>query len=393
MKKLFSVIFPLVFLVAVFFSLNFISLIPVKYRPVLELLPYVLGVTALILGYHFNRSLVLFSAFIYLMMYAFLGFSRPYVYQTTILSSLGMLLSFNIMLLCYYVERGILSVWGVSRGIFIVAQAGVFIWLVRTGYKPWLEWMDYNFIPEVTIQVFFYKQIASLTILVSVLLMLISFLKRANPFRQSLLISMLLVLYATTLSPLKDMQYISVLVSFAMLLMLLTLFSESYRMAFIDELTELPGRRALNETLDALGGKYVIAMLDVDHFKKFNDTYGHDAGDEVLRLLGSKLKKVTGGGKPFRYGGEEFTVVFPGMEIEDVDIHLEQLRASVAHKKFILRQKHGGAKKAHDDGVEVTISIGYAAPDGDAKNPNAVIKKSDEALYRAKKKGRNCVSS
>jgi len=82
-------------------------------------------------------------------------------------------------------------------------------------------------------------------------------------------------------------------------------------MAYLDELTGLLSRRALNEYMMMLGRSYTIAMLDVDYFKKFNDTFGHDMSDQVLKMVGSKMRKVGGGGKAYRYGGEEFTVFFP----------------------------------------------------------------------------------
>jgi diguanylate cyclase (GGDEF)-like protein len=77
------------------------------------------------------------------------------------------------------------------------------------------------------------------------------------------------------------------------------------RTPYIDELTGLQGRRSLNETLYNLGRKYAIAMIDVDHFKKFNDTYGHKTGDQVLKMIAYKLERISGGAKTFRYGGEE----------------------------------------------------------------------------------------
>lgn len=95
----------------------------------------------------------------------------------------------------------------------------------------------------------------------------------------------------------------------ALLLMLAATLQESFHMAFGDELTGLPGRRAFNETLKRATGTYSIAMIDVDHFKKFNDTHGHDTGDDVLKLVASRLSRVGDGGRAFRYGGEEFAVV------------------------------------------------------------------------------------
>jgi GGDEF domain-containing protein len=106
----------------------------------------------------------------------------------------------------------------------------------------------------------------------------------------------------------------SVFTSMAELMITVAVLQDTFRMAFRDELTGLPSRRALNERLAALGKRYAIAMLDVDHFKKFNDTYGHDLGDQVLKMVAARIAGVGGGGKAYRYGGEEFTVVFPGKE-------------------------------------------------------------------------------
>ena len=251
--------------------------------------------------------------------------------------------------------------------------------------------------PELEVKLLFFSQTALLSILICLFIVSLSYLYRANPFRSAIITAMILVLYAITF-PAKDLVTIAILFSFVLLLPLLTLVSESYRMAYLDELTNLPGRRALNETLNKLGSKYSIAMVDVDHFKKFNDTYGHDAGDDVLRLLCNKLKAVTGGGKSFRYGGEEFTVVFSGMAAPEVKVHLERLRANVADNRFMLRKQERRAKdkkktaKKNNREVEVTISIGYAERTEKAKTPDQVLKLADKALYRAKGKGRNCVS-
>jgi diguanylate cyclase (GGDEF)-like protein len=167
-------------------------------------------------------------------------------------------------------------------------------------------------------------------------------------------------------------------------------------MAYLDELTQLPSRRALNEALLKLGDTYTIAMADVDHFKKFNDTYGHESGDQALRLVSSRLAHIAGGGKAYRYGGEEFALVFPGKLSEEVFVYLDRMRRIIEQSTFMVRGKDRrkgkraaarGAKKE----TNVTVSIGLASTNGDRLLPSEVLRMADQALYKAKAKGRNCV--
>ena len=88
-----------------------------------------------------------------------------------------------------------------------------------------------------------------------------------------------------------------------------------------------------------LGPRYVLAMGDVDHFKSFNDTHGHDIGDQVLKLVAARLAEVEGGGRAFRYGGEEFTVLFDDATLEQAMPHLEATRASVEAYRMAVRSE------------------------------------------------------
>ena len=172
-------------------------------------------------------------------------------------------------------------------------------------------------------------------------------------------------------------------------------------MAFRDDLTGLPSSRALPETLSALGSVYAIAMVDIDHFKKFNDRHGHDVGDQVLRMVASRLGRVTGGGKAFRYGGEEFTIVFPGKSRSEALPHLEALLLEIADAKFTMRGRdrrkgplsRGKKKGKNVKNLSVTVSIGVAERNGRNGTPDKVIKAADTALYKAKDAGRNRVST
>jgi len=184
---------------------------------------------------------------------------------------------------------------------------------------------------------------------------------------------------------------------------LVAFVQESHRLAFRDELTGLPGRRALEEQLRALGPQYTIAMIDVDYFKKFNDTHGHDIGDQVLRLVAARLAEVGGGGVAFRYGGEEFSVLFAGKPLKEALAFLENSRESVARYKMAVRseerprQQEAGIRRRGDSVptklLSVTVSMGAAEPEFERQPPSQVLKAADEALYRAKKGGRNRVST
>jgi len=186
------------------------------------------------------------------------------------------------------------------------------------------------------------------------------------------------------------------------LILIFTAVEASFSMAYIDELTGLPGRRSLNETLLNLGKMYAIAMIDIDHFKKFNDNYGHKTGDQVLKMIASKLERISGGAKTFRYGGEEFTAIFPGKDMDDTISHVEGFRQTVESTPFVVREgdrrgrrdkeNRGKGKSPDQEQVNVTVSIGVASPDKDLTDPEKVLKAADKSLYDAKNGGRNQVA-
>jgi len=186
----------------------------------------------------------------------------------------------------------------------------------------------------------------------------------------------------------------------AALVLVFAVLEHGYDIAYRDELTGLPGRRAFNDVMAQLGGTYAIAMCDVDHFKKFNDTYGHDTGDQVLRMVAAELSQVGGGGRAFRYGGEEFLIVFRGRSAKEAEPFVESLRRSIADRGFTLRSPDRPARKPAPakatkqpsaPKVNISISIGLAERSTRHSTPELVLDAADAALYRAKDAGRNCL--
>ena len=183
------------------------------------------------------------------------------------------------------------------------------------------------------------------------------------------------------------------------LIAIAALAHDAYRMAYIDTLTGIPARRALEEAFLHIGSRYTLAMVDIDHFKKFNDTYGHDVGDDVLKLIATTLLGVKNKGKVYRYGVEEFTILFRSSKSEECLLALEDIREKVFKRGFTLRSHERPAKVSKKEltpkiakKVKLSVSIGMALS-RKGESPFEVLKRADEALYKAKESGRNCVLS
>jgi diguanylate cyclase (GGDEF)-like protein/PAS domain S-box-containing protein len=163
------------------------------------------------------------------------------------------------------------------------------------------------------------------------------------------------------------------------------LLKELERLSITDALTDVYNRRHLDATLKLelnrsreTGSPLAVIMLDADHFKKFNDTYGHDQGDRVLKMTGHAMKEaVRQYDVPCRYGGEEFTIILPATDPDGAMHVAERLRQDIEAMTV--------------DGLKVTISLGIACfPLIAADSPEALIEAADTALYRSKENGRNC---
>ncbi len=221
------------------------------------------------------------------------------------------------------------------------------------------------------------------------------FIKRKNKFILGYYLSSLIIIFLVftgngIIKPVPVLLTAKVFFGFtalAFLFFLLALIT-GYEKAYLDELTKVYGRRAMNEEMSMLKSGYSIVMADIDHFKKFNDSYGHDAGDIVLHSVAQSFEELCSG-KVFRYGGEEFTLIYYSTDGKKIYAELDKIR------KFIMKKKvniDGSKKSKKEKKVSVTISIGLATfCDSKHKNPKEVLKNADQFLYKAKENGRNRV--
>ncbi|MBL4693695.1 MAG: GGDEF domain-containing protein [Magnetovibrio sp.] len=163
--------------------------------------------------------------------------------------------------------------------------------------------------------------------------------------------------------------------------------------ALTDALTGIANRKLFDMELrsqarDAMetGESLCLLMLDIDHFKKFNDTFGHQTGDQVLKLLASTMTKaVKGNDIPARYGGEEFTVILPQTDLPGAKQVAESIRQRVSSKTLVNRT-------TKEDLGKLTISVGVSKFEF-GESLTDFLKRADQALYKAKNSGRDCVVS
>ena len=328
----------------------------------------------------------------------------------------AVLVPLNFILITLMQERGFSVSATAPVGLMLFVQFGIVAVLCR-GAEEFASSSAHAHHPTTTVSLPGY---ALLTFAAAVIFLLVRFLFTRKPIDSALLWS--LSAFFLSLRFIGTTRTAAMYSTTAACILAASIIENSYLLAYHDELTTLPSRRAFNDALLRLQTPYSIAVVDIDHFKRFNDTYGHDTGDQVLRLVAACMARVTGGGQAYRCGGEEFNILFAGKTTDQVVEHLEQLRATVECSEFRMRggdrrqatrgpdrrnqrpraraRKADAIRQLAQESVAVplsmTISIGVATSATSVKegsDPAEVLEAADKALYRAKANGRNRVET
>ncbi len=379
---------------------------------------YYVGVftAGLILAWRFNSSRIFFSLMALLLAHRAVGFFSEGQVHTgpgrMAVELAALLIPVNFIVFAGMRERGLVIAGIAPRFGLLFLESVMFAVLCRPenspgnphrpGEAPIPPWILLSFVAATAVFVW-------------------RFFQTRKPIEPGFAWSVAAVFLWLQFAPLGKMA--DAYVATAALILGASLIETSYVLAYYDELTGIRGRRAFNESLLSLDQQYAIAIVDIDHFKKFNDTYGHDVGDQVLCMVASRLSHVGGEGQAFRCGGEEFAIVFRNTSAKEAFEHLDTLRQIIEKSTFQVRgserraqrRTENNAEKESDrragdsdrrksrkkkavaspnqspDHLSVTVSMGVAEPSTRYRQPEQVIQAADQALYRAKNNGRNRV--
>lgn len=365
-------------------------------------LPYVAVGISFLLALQFNHSRLVYAAGFWSLL--LFSLDTPYIRQYTGLNTWMLLpLVASCLGVLIWKRNKAVHPYNVLKDIVLFSAVAIAVFSLLTWqdlqsldlYQTWANRL-YQWLPE-------WRAQFSTTEILLFGVLFITFLVRILiqiSIGNSLLATMIVMMFMLQLYENNEvLRFGSLLFSVASSIVVLF---DSHNMAFKDELTGIASRRALIQFTRAIGNNYSIVMADVDHFKSFNDTYGHDVGDQVLKMVAQQLDRVSKGGKAYRYGGEEFTLVFPGKKPEQIFDIVDELRESIANYPMVIRQtdrpdqkpKKKDLKKPSTNPkqkiVHVTMSFGITFKDKQSTFEQA-MKSADQLLYKAKKAGRNNV--
>ncbi len=402
-KRAVICVFPTAILVVSYLLLPQISSLSPSRHELVEVAPYLVSAIGMLLSLHFHRGRPFFVLTVLLVFYwsyrTFLGDSTTGLTRQMIIQAFALVIPFNLVVFTIMRERGIFTRAGRLRFAFLALQSVMIYWIFRHYFVDFEPLITYRFVNLQILDRIATPQLALAFTAICCIFIGFAASVRQAPIDSGFLGTLLALFVASNWITTQNVT--TAYCTAAGLIITLSILQDSYNMAFRDELTGIPSRRALNESLSGIGRSFAVAMVDIDHFKKFNDTYGHDVGDQVLKLVANKLMGVGGGGKVYRYGGEEFTILFPRLNGADAIPHLEELRKTIAGYPLVIRSadrpmdarqgKKGRGVNRGEATTSVTVSIGVAESSDDVQSPTEVVKAADKALYKAKNRGRNQV--
>jgi len=369
--------------------------------PALPFLPVIVGAAGAALAIRFRRSGVLFGL---LALTAAGGAIHGGGPGPGLRAAAAVLLPLNLLAFAVLPERGMAGAAAFRRAAAVAAQVLVLFVLARTGQADLLEPLARQALTAALLPHGAPAgDLATLATAAAMATLAVILLLRPDPLPRGFLWAAGAGLLAFLVAPDRvagGLPAPAFLLTMAALSLVVALVEAAHALAYRDGLTGLPNRRALDDALRRTGGPFTIAMADVDRFKAVNDTHGHEVGDQILRLVATRLADLGDAGRAFRYGGEEFALLFPGRAAADVLGTLETARAAIEAAGFTVRggdrprrkprrpKRRGGAPR-----LAVTVSMGVAhRRPGDAA-PDTVVRRADAALYRAKERGRNRIES
>ena len=360
--------------------------------------PFLVLVAGLIVARRYGTSRLLFGIILLTLADRSIWYaseSLPQPAADRLFQSVVLLLPVNFLAFSWMDERGTVTRAGRVGLIALLVQAGVVALVTLTIGAGVPSLFDLGPLKDSWLTWTRLSQPALAAYSIALIVLTARLVLRPNATGRGYLWSMVAVVLAVHLPQVETFFFAT-----AGLVLIVSVREAAFVVAHRDHLTGLLTRRSLDQALLHLGDRFSVAMIDVDHLKNFNDRYGHDVGDQVLRKVAGVLDHVGGGGKAYRYGGEEFTILFADSNIDAVKPHLETIRETVERVPFVIRAKDRPANKpgvgekkreGSSEKVPLTVSVGAAQKESGVISPKAVIGEADMALYDAKHAGRNCV--
>jgi diguanylate cyclase (GGDEF)-like protein len=399
-KIILSALFAITMILLTFQFSNLIPILPEYVISFLQFLPYVLLLIIIANSISHQQSRELNIAISLIMSYWLM---RNLIWPTdtndataTILFVLiGPLIALNFIIVTILPEKGIQNKNGIHLLLLMSFELMFLIWIVNLTPELFLKYLYYPyFVSEIFDLSPMYQSSIIINVIVFFILLIKAILKQQVVFTGYLgaFISIVLAQHFIN-TPITSMVYFSV----ACLILIMAISLNSYRLSKIDIITELPSLRSFKGQLKKLDDHFCIALVDIDEFKEMTDEYGQDVCDQILRMIASRSLLLGRKGFPYRYGDQEFALIFYDMQLHEANKYLATLCDSIANEPFMLRSSKRpffkpnftpslgqSARNSKYKSIPISVSVGIAEKKPHHNNASDVLTTAREALDRAK---------